>query len=454
MGSCLSSTSIILEHQKHKQYIAQNDTHSFFSLPIRSPRHSAELKRSTSKPKRHSRRRGLSNVSQSQPQPLTQAPSITLSQPSSGAPSTKALKEFSKSYLGTRRDETTLEDISSLSDGRGFSFNSRGSNSSLVLPKVPSTTSSGLNKCASNISTGSKEGAHALLTVGSTLSNSDRGVSLKSISSHDSKGKLLVPGVVENRRLSTLESGSQKHLNSSTAVNEDSHATLATRTSQKHVLNEQKEDPSKNQTQQPSTTLTPVITIPSSKNLSHLKKRRNTDVTSNVPRLIVYDTTNSSDYLTADRNENTTSDNEEDEDCYIFADSFYFGSFEEIGNSPSKSRSFNERNKNPKVIHAFSLRQGIEVPDSDSDDTDSQSSGISQTFSFSSSNVSDCYNSSHLGAFATEDEMRRFEMDEYINLRTIIANEELEQLKLYEFPPWAKRFSSENDEAKDDDHFS
>ena len=71
-------------------------------------------------------------------------------------------------------------------------------------------------------------------------------------------------------------------------------------------------------------------------------------------------------------------------------------------------------------------------------DSDGGSSGLSRTFSFSSSMDSDCY-SGALGAFATEDELKRHEMDEYVALRTAIANEELEQLKLYEFPAWDKR---------------
>ncbi|KAG2378679.1 hypothetical protein C9374_007827 [Naegleria lovaniensis] len=264
---------------------------------------------------------------------------------------------------------------------------------------------------------------------------------MRSTTSSGSKGKLLV--AVDSRRLSSLESGASK----SSPRNEEGQ-TLANKASQNQLLNES--EPSAGLSQQtPAVSFTPITIIPSNKDLSHIRKRRNTDVMANLPP-IVHDATGSQEYLNAENNERIPSETEEDEDCYIFADSFYFGSYEELVQTPSKSRSFDERHKNAKIIHAFSLKQGLEVPDSDSDDTDSQSSGISKTMSFSSSNVSDCYNSSHLGAFATEDEMRRFEMDEYINLRTVIANEELEQLKLYEFPPWSKRFSSDHDEAKDD----
>ncbi|EFC38592.1 predicted protein [Naegleria gruberi] len=126
---------------------------------------------------------------------------------------------------------------------------------------------------------------------------------------------------------------------------------------------------------------------------------------------------------------------EENEDCYIFADSFWFNrEIDPAGDLRGRAKSIDETL--PKIIPAFTLKHPYMDGEEEYYGIEEGASEMSKTFSFNSSNNETCYTAGAIGVFATEDELKRHEMDELINLRTTIANEELEQLKLYEFPTW------------------
>ena len=120
----------------------------------------------------------------------------------------------------------------------------------------------------------------------------------------------------------------------------------------------------------------------------------------------------------------TTQGEDSDEESYIFASSFWFNHNDERG------ESFTENNK--KIITQFQVR-----PIEDYSRGDEGASNTSKSFSFSSS-VEE-FDSNSISPLATEFEMRRLELDEIVHIRSIIANEELEQLKLFEFPAWTDK---------------